>query len=117
MKPDDIRATVDKFQEATNGHDLDAVAQLLTDDCIFEDTTPPDGGRHVGRDAVLEAFRKLFAASPEAHFDHESEVLVAGTDRAVLQWRYSWSGGHVRGVDLMRLRDGQIAETLAYVKG
>jgi hypothetical protein len=25
--------------------------------------------------------------------------------------------GHVRGVDVIRVRDGQIAESLAYVKG
>jgi hypothetical protein len=25
--------------------------------------------------------------------------------------------GHVRGVDILRIRDGKIAESLAYVKG
>jgi len=40
----------------------------------------------------------------------------------VSPWQYSWktdSGdrGHVRGVDVLRLRDGRIAEKLSYVKG
>jgi hypothetical protein len=33
------------------------------------------------------------------------------------RWRYDWGDGHVRGVDVIRVRDGQIAESLAYVKG
>ena len=35
----------------------------------------------------------------------------------VQRWRYSWDGGHVRGVDLIKIRDGKITEKLAYVKG
>jgi hypothetical protein len=33
----------------------------------------------------------------------------------VFHWDYT--GGHVRGVDVMRVRDGKVAEKLAYVKG
>jgi ketosteroid isomerase-like protein len=91
------------------------VGKLFTDDCVFEDTSPPDGNRHVGHDAVMAAFRELLAGSPDAHFDDE-EVIVAG-DRAIIQWRYAWTDGHVRGVDVVRVRDGKIAESLAYVKG
>ena len=37
-------------------------------------------------------------------------------------WRYEWvdpqgQEGHIRGVDVYRLRDGLIAEKLSYVKG
>lgn len=41
-------------------------------------------------------------------------------DRAVVQWRFDWGGdhpGHVRGVDLFRVRDGLVAEKASYVKG
>jgi hypothetical protein len=43
-------------------------------------------------------------------------------DRAVIRWRFSWletegRRGHVRGVDVLRLRDGKVAEKLSYVKG
>jgi hypothetical protein len=39
-----------------------------------------------------------------------------------MRWTYSWvdpSGtpGHIRGVDVYRVRDGLIAEKLSYVKG
>ena len=43
-------------------------------------------------------------------------------DRGVLRWRFAWtdddgSPGHVRGVDVLRFRDGLVAEKLSYVKG
>jgi hypothetical protein len=39
-----------------------------------------------------------------------------------MRWRYEWveaagRQGHVRGVDVYRVRDGVIAEKLSYVKG
>ena len=38
------RQTIDRFNEAFNRHDADAVNALLTDDTVFEDTSPaPDG--------------------------------------------------------------------------
>jgi hypothetical protein len=37
-------------------------------------------------------------------------------DRCVVRWRYDWGKGHVRGVDVIRLRDGLIAETYSYVQ-
>ncbi len=111
----EIRAAIQKFHDALNARDIDAVARCITDDCIFEDTTPPDGTRHVGRDAMLGAVRQFFDDSPSTNFRIE-EMFIAG-DRALVQWRYSWTDGHVRGVDVMRILDGRVAESLAYVKG
>ena len=49
----------------------------------------------------------------------EEESFVSG-DRAVVRWRYAWGGsapGSVRGVDVIRLRDGLVCEKFSYVKG
>ena len=49
----------------------------------------------------------------------EEESFVSG-DRAVVRWRYAWDGsdpGHVRGVDVLRFRDGLVSEKFSYVKG
>lgn len=47
------RATIDRFNEALNRHDADALAALLTDDTVFEDTSPaPDGRRIEGKPAA-----------------------------------------------------------------
>jgi uncharacterized protein (TIGR03086 family) len=103
--------------------DVDAIMAQLTTDCVFESTSPaPDGTRFEGADAVREQWRKLFAETPDPLFEFE-ESVVAG-DRAVVRWTFSWAEaeadggrGRVRGVDVLRLRDGKVAEKLSYVKG
>lgn len=106
---------VTRFQKAFDAQDVDAIMAAMTPDCVFEDTAPPDGARHVGQAAVRAAWTALFTASPEGVFATE-ETIVAG-DRVIAAWRYDFGGGHVRGVDLFTVRDGLVAEKLAYVKG
>jgi ketosteroid isomerase-like protein len=113
-------AAVDRFNEAFNAHDVDAVMACMTDDAVFESTTPPAGDRHEGAAAVRVAWESFFAASPSAHFDAE-EVIATG-DRCIVRWVYSWTDddgtkGSIHGVDVLRVRDGKVAEKLAYVKG
>jgi len=109
-------ATVRAFNEAFNSHDIDAVMALMTDDCIFENTSPsPDGTRHVGAGNVRIAFGEFFAGSSQARFDEEE--FIACQDRCIVRWRYTWGDGHIRGVDVMRVRNGKVSEKLAYVKG
>jgi hypothetical protein len=41
-------------------------------------------------------------------------------ERAIIRWRYWWGDGaqnSVRGVNLMKVRDGLIVEGLGYIKG
>src|SRR5687767_1148489 len=81
--------TIERFNAAFNAHDVDAVMALMTDDCVFENTTPPpDGERFVGQAAVRGCWERLFAGSPHAHFTTE-ELFVAG-DRCTVRWRYTW---------------------------
>lgn len=114
-------ATIKRFDEAFNRHDVDAIMSTMTDDCIFENSyPPPDGKRHEGHEAVRAAWEEFFQSSPHANF--EIEELFAYGDRAAVRWLYKWidaagEAGHVRGLDLMRVRDGKLAESLAYVKG
>ncbi|HEY7035429.1 MAG TPA: nuclear transport factor 2 family protein [Thermomicrobiales bacterium] len=117
----DTLATVHAFNDALNRHDVDAVMALMTDDCVFENTWPtPDGERYEGQAAVRAFWERLIAESPAAHFDLEE--IFAVDDRATQRWRYTWvdsagAAGHIRGVDVFRVRDGKVAEKLAYVKG
>ncbi len=114
-------AVIERFNEAFNRHDVDAVMALMTDDCVFENTyPPPDGERYEGRAAVRGFWERLFRATPDARFTFE-EIFAAG-DRCAQRWRYDYTGddgrpGHIRGVDILRVRDGKVAEKLSYVKG
>ena len=110
-----ISEVVDTFNAAWNEHDLNAAVALISDDCVFESTSPaPDGERHQGRDAVRRAWMPIFG-DVKARFSVESS-FEAG-DRLVQQWRYDWDGGHVRGIDVIRVVDGKVTEKLSYVKG
>jgi ketosteroid isomerase-like protein len=114
------RMAVDRFNEAFNRHDADALALWLTDDTVFEDTSPaPDGRRIVGKAAVVAFWRDWFPRNPDARFEAE-EIIVSG-DRAVVLWVYrkirNGQPWHLRGVDVFTVRDGKVAAKLAYVKG
>jgi hypothetical protein len=111
----DPMEVVSAFGAAWAAHDLDATLTLVTDDCVFDATGPaPDGVRHVGRDAVRAAWQAIFADT-NARFEAE-ETFGAG-ERVVQRWRYDWDGGHIRGIDVFRVSDSQVAEKLSYVKG
>lgn len=115
------RETIDRFNDAFSRHDVDAIMACMTVDCVFESTDPPpDGRRYEGQAAVRQVWNELFAAAPQADFTEE-EMFAAG-DRCVVRWTFRWTDaagqpGHVRGVDIMRVRDGRVAEKFSYVKG
>jgi len=112
---------VRRFGAAWEAWDLDAIMDLMADDAVFESTGPaPDGRRVEGREAVRAEWQEMFAATRDASFTFE-ESFVCG-DRATARWVFAWanedgSPRHVRGVDVIRVRDGKIAEKLSYVKG
>ena len=112
---DDTLSVIRRFNEAFGRHDVPAVMDLMTEDCVFEDTTSPRGRRHEGQRAVSAAWKALFAASPSATFETEEGIIA--DDRAIYRWCYRFDGGSVRGVDVFRVRDGKVAEKLSYVKG
>jgi uncharacterized protein (TIGR02246 family) len=116
----EIVELVRKAEAAVNAHDVEGFLALMTDDVVWEATAPPDGDRFEGKASVRAAGEGFFSSSPNAQF--ETEEIVALGDRAVTRWTYRWvdqdgKAGHVRGVDVCRFRDGQIAEILSYVKG
>ncbi len=114
------RTAINNFNEAFNRHDADALAEFLTDDSVFEDTSPaPDGRRIDGKAAVIDFWRGWFARNSDAHFDAE-EIIITG-NRAVVLWVYrkmrNGQPWHIRGVDIFTVRNGKVAAKLAYVKG
>jgi predicted SnoaL-like aldol condensation-catalyzing enzyme len=111
-----------EFNEAFNQHDVAGMMQRMTDDCLFENTDPaPDGTVYAGQAAVTRFWQDFFRESPQAHIEIE-EAFGLGNNRCVMRWKYQWGDsagnqGHVRGVDIFKVRDGLICEKLSYVKG
>ena len=106
---------VESFGKAWGAHDLAAALSFLGEDSVFDATGPaPDGVRHVGLDSIRAAWAPIFADASSAFV--AEETFGAG-DRVVQRWRYSWDGGHIRGVDLFKVDGDRILEKLSYVKG
>jgi ketosteroid isomerase-like protein len=114
------RTAINNFNEAFRRRDADGLAAFLTEDTVFEDTSPaPDGRRIDGKAAVVEFWRGWFARNPDAKFEAE-ETIVSG-NRATVLWVYrkmrDGQPWHLRGVDIFTVRNGKVAAKLAYVKG
>jgi ketosteroid isomerase-like protein len=116
-QPSRTAEIVARFNQAFEQHDASLLEGLIAEDCVMESIEPaPDGTRVVGRAANLTFWRNL-ANNKDGAFAVE-DVVVFG-DRANIRWRYRFGPGltqSVRGVTLMRLRDGLIVEAFGYAK-
>ena len=110
-----------EFNKAFNKHDIAGMMQLVSDDCIFENSSPaPDGASYSGKEAVTRFLEGFFRESPQARVEIE-DIFGLGL-RCIMCWRYEWkdsSGntGHVRGIDIFQVKDELIFQKLSYVKG
>jgi ketosteroid isomerase-like protein len=116
-RPSQTLQIVQRFNQAFMQHNASLLDDLIAEDCVMESVEPaPDGTRYVGRNACLEFWQRL-ATSRDGAFT--AEDIVAFGEHAVIRWRYRFGAGlsqSVRGVNVMRVRDGLIVEALGYVK-
>jgi steroid delta-isomerase-like uncharacterized protein len=117
----DLLALLDRFADAWNRHDLDALMSMMTDDAVFEASAGPqvDGQRSEGKQAVRAAYAAVFDAFPDAHWAN-ARHFVAGT-RGVSEWTFTGTQKdgkrvEVNGCDLFTFRDGKIAVKNSYRK-
>jgi ketosteroid isomerase-like protein len=116
MKSNETSDVVRRFNQAFLEHDPAAFEDLVGQDCVMESIQPaPDGTRYDGYEVNL-AFWQAMATDRVNRFEVE-ETFVMG-DRANVMWRlhFGGGGGSVRGVSLIRVREGRIVEALAYAK-
>jgi hypothetical protein len=110
-------AILERFNQVFLMHDPTSLPDLVAADCVIENTKPaPDGDRHEGKAACIALWTHI-ATMPGVHF--EPEAIFARGDRGEIRWRLVWGpdpANSVRGVNLMRVRDGRIVEALGYVK-
>ena len=117
----DLVTLLDRFADAWNRHDLDALMSMMTDDCVFQASAGPqvDGQRSEGQQAVRAAFAAVFETFPDAHWAGARHVIAG--DRGVSEWTFSGTQQdgkrvEVTGCDLLTFRDGKIAVKNAYRK-
>ena len=112
---------LERFADAWNRHDLDALMSMMTDDCVFEASAGSEvNGEHSeGKQAVRAAYAAVFETFPDAHWAN-ARHFVAG-NRGVSEWTFTGTrkdgkGVEVTGCDLFTCRDGKIAIKNSYRK-
>ena len=112
---------LDRFAEAWNRHDLEALMSMMTDDCVFEASAGPDvnGQRSQGHEAVRAAYAAVFAAFPDAQWRNPRHFITG--DRGVSEWTFTGTQRdgkrvEVNGCDVFTFRDGKIAVKNSYRK-
>ena len=112
---------LERFAEAWNRHDPDALMLMMTDDGVFDASAGPDvhGRRSEGKQAVRAAYAEVFETFPDAHWAN-ARHFVAG-NRGVSEWTFTGTRRdgtrvEVAGCDLFTFRDGKIAIKNSYRK-
>ncbi len=110
-----------RFSALWQNHDIDGIAEMFTEDAIFEASFGPEihGERAIGRDAAVRLAASVFERIPDVRFEEirryvtpefaviESVQAGTPTDGAPFET-------HI--VDLLTLRDGKIAAKRTYRK-
>ncbi|WP_129647804.1 nuclear transport factor 2 family protein [Peristeroidobacter agariperforans] len=116
-QPSHTLQILQRFNQAFIEHNGTLLDDLIAEDCVMESVEPaPDGTRYVGRSACLDFWQKL-AANRDGAFT--AEDIVAFDEHGFIRWRYRFGPGmsqSVRGVNVMRVRDGRVVEACGYVK-
>jgi ketosteroid isomerase-like protein len=101
-------AMIDRLLDATNAHDVDAVAACFAED--YENETPVHPSRSFrGRDQVRANWMQIFAFVPDLHAEVRARAIdeeTAWTEWEMTGTRRDGSAHHMRGVVVFGVRDG-----------
>lgn len=118
----DGEAFVERFNTVWNGHDLDGILAMMTEDVVFEASfgKEPWGTRIVGKPAVREFLQGMFSRIPDVRWDEIRHFAHA--DLAVVEWittgtPHGATRYEVYGCDVLALREGRIAAKRSFRKG
>jgi ketosteroid isomerase-like protein len=113
----DLEGLLDAF----NAHDLDAIMEFFTEDCVFDAPRgpAPGGRRFVGKQEVREGFQARIDGIPDVVWDGARHF--ADGDRGASEWtiRGTQADGEpieVRGCDLFEFRDGKVSRKDSFWK-
>ncbi|PUE63255.1 hypothetical protein B9Z45_00845 [Limnohabitans sp. 2KL-17] len=107
---------LDRFAQAWNAHNVDALLSMVTQDCVYDASTGSElhGTRYQGHDQLRRAFAGVWEAIPDARWEQARHVAY-GAERGFTEWVFrgtrladgvqvdSW------GIDVFEFRDGLIA--------
>jgi steroid delta-isomerase-like uncharacterized protein len=126
----ELQEFIDRYNDAWNAHDVEAIVAMHTEDSVFENHTT--GDVNVGREAVGQAITSIFGVFPDLMFEarrqyiRENLVVQEWTARGTHRGTMTRSGMEVpptgrtveyRGMDVIPIRDGLVARKDVYSDG
>ena len=113
---------LDKFAAAWNAHDIDALMDCMSDDCVFYAAAGAtvQGGEFKGREAVRAAYEGVWTKFPDAKWNNPTH-FVSG-DRGVTQWEFTGKTAdgkevsHACGADVFEFKGNKIRVKDTYRK-
>jgi steroid delta-isomerase-like uncharacterized protein len=123
-----LEKVIAAYGEAWNRHDIDAILAMHTEDSVFENHT--SGGKAVGKAAIREILKGVFAAFPDIRFDARRTYVRDGlvtqewTATGTLAIPYTSGSGTVQptgkkiswnGVDVIPFDGNLVARKDVYV--
>jgi steroid delta-isomerase-like uncharacterized protein len=126
----ELQSFIDRYNRAWNGHDVDAILEMHSEDSVFENHTT--GDVNVGREAIGNAIRGIFTVFPDLEFEtrrsyiRDNLVVQEWTARGTHLGTMNRSGLAVeptgrtveyRGMDIIPIDDGLIARKDVYSDG
>ena len=130
MDRTELQQFIDRYNDAWNAHDVDAIVAMHTEDSVFENHTT--GDVNVGREAIAKAISGIFGVFPDLNFEarrqyiREDLVVQEWTARGTHQGKMTRSGIEVeptgrqveyRGMDVIPIREGLVARKDVYSDG
>jgi steroid delta-isomerase-like uncharacterized protein len=123
----ELQEFIDRYNDAWNAHDVDAIVAMHTDDSVFENHVT--GDVNVGREQIGAAIRGIFSVFPDLSFEGRRQYIRE--DLVVQEWtaRGTHEGAMTRGsvkveptgrqveykgMDVIPIRDGLVARKDVY---
>ncbi len=121
----EAREISDRYTDAINAHDADAIGALYADDGVLSDPS----GEFRGREAIVQYWERFFTAFPD--MNGRDEFTAESGDTAINEWSFSGTNSGplespegtipatgkrmtLRGCDALTVREGRIQSHRAY---
>jgi steroid delta-isomerase-like uncharacterized protein len=123
----ELQDLIDRYNDAWNKHDVDAIVAMHTEDSVFENHVT--GDVNVGREQIGVAIRGIFSVFPDLSFEgrrqyiREDLVVQEWTARGTHEGTMTRGGVGVeptgktveyKGMDVIPIRDGLVARKDVY---